>query len=354
MKDQLNTRRLGPDDFSKLPHLLEKVWGTNTTREYWEWKYKMAPFETKGFVVENQDDFIISFNGFWLRPAYFAGQKIFPAMSMDTMTHPEYRNRSIFENILKRFIMILNDRNIVWGFTNPVSHKMFGKALNHFLKLDLKMDVYVNPLNPGAILPLPKIVSAFFGFLFRNFQKIRLFFVKNRNIVIEPTNDIGIEFDQLWNEIKNEYCFIQNRGKEFVKWRYTLNPHRQYKIWKATENGKVIGFLVTSTKTEKDRRKGYLVDWLVPRKRPDIFKLLVRAALIWFISQKIDLVETWLLDHEKIWKRILKSYFFLSKIREETLLFFAHDEIVPSEKYTKENLFLTIGDSDYLGPLPTD
>jgi hypothetical protein len=338
-----------PEDGNLLTGLLKSTWGISVGDDYWQWKYFRAPFKTKGFVVQNQDGGIISFNGFWHRPTALGGKILPTAMSMDTMTHPEHQGQSFFRDILKQFISLLDQKEIVWGFTNPVSHKMFRKHLREFLRVDDSIPVLIFMVNPLSSLPIPKPIARFSGPIFRALHRLFLRFRRSKHINVELAQEIGEDFDQLWEEVRKDYYWIQNRGKDFVKWRYTSNPMRKYQIWKASEGKRLVGFLITTIKEEGNNRRGFLLDWLVSKKRDDVFRVLVKHALEWLILQKMDVVETWLLDHEKKRSKILRSYFFSTIKRRMSFLIFANKEIIEPNITKPDNFFLTIGDSDYLG-----
>ena len=115
------------------------------------------------------------------------------------------------------------------------------------------------------------------------------------------------------------------------------------------EADRLVGYLVTTINHSAEMTKGIIIDWFVSRRREDVFKEMVKSAFKWLIDQHVDLVEIHLMNHEKQWTRILRSFFFFKgKNARSFILSGGTDERNPN--FLKiENFFFTLGDSDYLG-----
>jgi hypothetical protein len=166
---------------------------------------------------------------------------------------------------------------------------------------------------------------------------------------IELSQDIGDEFDELWETVNGEYFWIQNRGRDFVRWRYAQDPTRDYQIWKATEEKKLIGYLITTINRSPARTRGLLVDWLVSRKREDVFRQMVKTAGRWLIDQKVDLIRAWVTNHEQKWIKVLRSLIFVKRDLKVSFIVIERPESNNPDLKNANNFFFTIGDSDYLG-----
>lgn len=349
MKKSLTTRNFILEDCVRMPNLLEKVWNIKTIEDYWQWKFLKPPFETKGMVIEDRNGDIVAFSGFWLRPTKFGGKTIFPGTLVDVMAAQKHRGGKAFPILIKRIDSEICMKRIFFGFPNPVSRKLFLRYFKKHIRVDTNISNFVSVVNAGAYVRSNKAIKAFLGSISRTVHKLRLSFHRNKAILVQNVHDVGDEFDQLWNDIRVEYFWIQNRGKDFIRWRYLLDPTTKFQIWKATERGEIVGYLVTTIRMEAGRTKGFFVDWLVSRKRKDVFLEMADTAFRWLVSQKVDSVETCLMDHEKQWARILMYYFFIkNKKKRALLLFFDSDHLDPNF-HKIENFFFTIGDSDYFG-----
>lgn len=351
MNDGLISRDLTQDDCFRLPELLKKVWKIKTSRDYWHWKYFDSPFENKGMVIENKNGDIVAFVGFWGRLIKVRDKYIYAYTSLDLMIDPKYRGGKIFSLLTKRIKSELIGDHIFFGFPNLPSYKLHRRFFRNLITVDAKIPVFKSPINIGTCLQLNKSIKDIANIFSRIVQTLHCRISRNMKIRVQAVHDFGDDFDQLWRNICDEYLWVQDRRKDFLQWRFELHPLRKYKIWKATEQGEIVGYLVATIDRSQKITKGFLMDWFVSRKRVDVFQTLVNTAFIWFINQKADVVETWLMNHEKQWGKILKKYYFRKSKKSRLFLYgmgssFERDEPIHENV---QNFFFTLGDSDYLG-----
>jgi len=349
LKKSLTARDFILEDCARMPNLLKKVWNLTSIEDYWQWKFLKPTFETKGMVIEDRNGNIVAFSGFWLRPTKFGEKTIFPGTLVDVMADQKYRGGRAFPILIRRIDSEICRKRIFFGFPNPVALKLFFRYFKKYINVATNISVFVSVVNAGAYVRSNKAIKAFLGGISRTVHKLRLSFHCNKDILVQEVHDVGDEFDQLWDDISGEYFWIQNRGKDFIKWRYVLEPTIKYQIWKATEGGGIVGYLVTTIRSGAGRTKGFLIDWLVSRKREDVFLEMVNTAFSWLVNQKVDLVETWLMDHEKQWARVLRSYFFIKSKCTRSLILGGGPDYLDSNPHKIENFFFTIGDSDFFG-----
>ena len=347
LKKSLTARDFILEDCARMPNLLKKVWNLTTIEDYWQWKFLKPPFETKGMVIEDRNGNIVAFSGFWLRPTKFGGKTIFPGTIVDLMADQKYRGGRAFPILIRRLDSEICRKLTSFGFPNPVSHKLFHRYFKKYVTFNTNIPVFVSLVNAGAQVRLNKAIKSLLSSISCTVHKLRFLFHCNKDILVQEVNDVGDEFDQLWDDVSGEYFWIQNRGKDFIRWRYLLDPTTKYQIWKATEGGEIVGYLVTTIRREAGRTKGFLIDWLVSRKREDVFLEMVNTAFCWLVNQRVDLVETWLMDHEKQWARVLRSYFFIKSKRTRLLILGGGPDYLDPNLHKIENFFFTIGDSDY-------
>jgi len=328
---------------------MEVVWKVRLPEEYWQWKFLQCPFETSGMVTERRDGGIVAFHGFISRPTKLSDGIIAPLMCVDAMADPEHRGGSAYGMIMNRIKSEVSGKRTFFGFTSPVTQKVFGRYFKDIEYVNLSIPVFTGVLNLGYLVSSNRFIRSTTGKLSQFFLKLRFNLGDNGGTLVRQDEEIGSEFDDLWADVSSDYFWIQNRGQEFIKWRYRSDPTREYQIWKASERGKLVGYLVTTINRGSNRNKGLLIDWLVCRERQDVFEVMVKTALSWFIGQKVDVVTTWLAGCHQNWARFLRTFFFVK--REHTRSFVVWggpewDNLIP---VNTDNFFITIGDSDYLG-----
>lgn len=341
-KSQIISRDLSPKDCSQLPYLLEKVWGRKTEEDYWRWKFLEYPFERNAIVFENQAGDIVGLNAFWIRPTKMGQGTYFPWLSIDTMADPKYRGAGIAQDIIAMFISQLSNGGTIFGFTNAISNNMFSKYLEKDIIIECNIPIMVAAISPGFYTNTANIIKTLINKISKCVFRVILFLKSCRNISVKRCDEIGDDFDRLWEDVSRDYYWIQNRSRDYLQWRYLNAPHRDYQVWSAFEDEKLVGYLVTTIKKDSKKVRGFIVDWLVSRDRPDIFKAMVTSALDWLIDQKADVVEVLLMNHEKVFRKILKTHLFYKIKRTQSFL------LASTHRLKQEDMFLTMGDSDQI------
>ena len=328
---------------------MEEVWKIRLTEEYWRWKFLRCPFETKGMVVECRNGGLAAFHGFLGRPTKIADKVFVSLMCVDAMAAPKYRGGSAYGLIMNRIKSEVSQKQTFFGFPSPATGKIFGRYFKEIEYVNFNIPVYIGVLNPGYLVTSNRLIRSATGKLFQFFLKLRFTLGDTGRILVRQDEETGFEFDHLWADVSSDYFWIQNRGREFIKWRYRSDPTREYQIWKATEGGRIVGYLVTTINRSGSRTMGLLIDWLVTRKRQDVFKVMVKTALSWFIEQKVDVVSTWLGGCNESLAGFLRTFFFVKNKYTRSFVIWGGPEWSNLVPVNTDDFFITMGDSDYLG-----
>lgn len=344
----LNLRPFHENDEQELSDLYERVWGTRLDEAYWHWKYIAPPFKTIANVVEGPDGTIVAFAGVWVRSIRVQGGIHSSHQLVDVMADPEYRGGVAFGGIMD----ILNDllitqKRILYGFTNEVSSVVFRKFFRKCILIDVNSPLLSLILNPGKLIKAPEGIRAAAGLITENIVKMRMAFVSSKGISVELTDKVPDDIEQLWDVVKDDYPFRLISSPDYLRWRFQSSQD-QYQIWVAKENGRLVGYLVTSLKKRNDKIKGYLVDWVFPLETPHIFRALMKQALHWFLQKETNVVETSLINDKDPVLKELKSFFFIKGRRCKNFLLGCADPArYQIENISAQDLFIGRGDSDF-------
>jgi hypothetical protein len=335
-------RNFVADDYKSLSDLFSKIWNIDSPVDFWKWKYAQGGF---GWVIENQQGKIVSYTGFWSRKTILGGKTIYPVMIVDMMTDPDFRGK-VYGFIMRK-VRTIPSTQILFGFTNPVSHRIYEGVFRRTLRINTTLPNYGIVFNPNVLIPLPsafsKVCSSIARALYSLFLRRQR---RNRSITIAPTNTVGKEFDVFWQNLTKEYVWLQDRGSDYISWRFIHAQSQSYILLKATEESKLVGYIVVSAMETKKGKKGLIGDWLVSRSRTDIFASLVHAALDWCVRQNVDMVEVWTMNHEHAWIKVLRKFLFI-KLWEKTMLCSFEDSILEAKNLAEHDFFFTMADSDY-------
>ena len=218
-------------DEIQILELFEKSFGKKMSLAYWKWRFLENPF-TEDIFIDLMWSNGILVGHYAVSPVEMIIERSLrkTALSMTTMTHPEYGGKGIFSRLAASIYKKLKDNKyeMVWGFPNNNSHYGFKK------NLDWK-DIGIHPMQS---LPFELVLNKEFPS-----PKYKL------------VNDFSDTLVDLLN-ISHSKVHI-NKTREFLKWRYIHNPAIDYKIIiledeKAIVVYKIISSFSVSEKFEVD------------------------------------------------------------------------------------------------------
>ena len=119
-------------NLENIQRLFRRSFNREIQRQYLVWRYIDNPLKhTLVSVKDNNGNVIANYSAC---PCYlnYRSQKIKTALSMTTMTDPEYRGQGLFPLLARELYDFIcqNDYKMVWGFPNHFSHAKFINSLN--------------------------------------------------------------------------------------------------------------------------------------------------------------------------------------------------------------------------------
>jgi hypothetical protein len=197
-------------DEKKILELFQIAFKKTLSEEFWHWRFESNP-ENK-FMIKLMWDGDILVGHYAVSPLRMIvnGEEILTALSMTTMTHPDYGGRGIFGELAECLYNEEYEKNkllAIWGFPNSNSHYGFLKNLK-----------------------------------WKNLEQIPIFSINTNRINETSSNRVGIvsEFTQkhenAYLRITSNYDVKVNKTKEYLRWRFISNPIFKYTIFSFTEN----------------------------------------------------------------------------------------------------------------------
>lgn len=200
----MEIREFQPGDEQAILDLFFVSFGKPISKEFWNWRYRENPFSetTQAHLMWDNNKLV---GHYAVCPVNMIIEEVVvqTALSMTTMTHPEYTGRGIFKDLAESLYNELHTNHqiqMVWGFPNLNSHYGFVKNLKW---------------NDVATVPTLKL--------------------KNRNFSSFGTNDYVLHenfTDELVNHLSENTKAIVKLDKtmDYLNWRYKLNPINKYYI----------------------------------------------------------------------------------------------------------------------------
>lgn len=125
------------------------------------------------------------------------------------------------------------------------------------------------------------------GFFILRFWSLLLGYPKlKQKISIQKIDEFDDSFDELANAVTAKNIIRPTKGKDFLNWRYTKCPGREYTILKASSSKTRGAILLNCIGNKSD--EGWIVDMLCKSNDKDCAFALIQAAMSFFKENKVS------------------------------------------------------------------
>jgi hypothetical protein len=83
------------------------------------------------------------------------------------------------------------------------------------------------------------------------------------------------KYDIFWDNIKEDYVFIDVKNTSFLNWRYSDKRGGNYHIYEIAVKNNVLGFMVLQIRDDSGYKTGYILELLSLKNREDVIINLV-------------------------------------------------------------------------------
>jgi hypothetical protein len=221
-------------DEKKILELFHLAFKKTLSEDFWHWRFASNP-ENK-FMIKLMWDGDVLAGHYAVSPLGMIvnEEKIMTALSMTTMTHPEYGGRGIFGELAECLYNEEYEKNklmAIWGFPNSNSHYGFLKNLKW------KNLEQIPIFNCNAI----RIKET----TLQNISVVTEFTQKHKTAYLKATSDYAVKV---------------NKTIEFLHWRFISNPIYKYTIFSTTENQDYDWFAVVKLFPSFVQKGAYEID----------------------------------------------------------------------------------------------
>jgi N-acetylglutamate synthase-like GNAT family acetyltransferase len=256
MVEEIVYRLASDADIERINVFYNNIYNKNRTYEQFYWEYNSAPAGKAIYVIAEHNNKVV---GTQCAIPYYVIDKnnsqTLTAKSEDTLVSPDYRGKSIFENMYSLLIDECKKNGIefIWGFTY---------ADRPFRKIGFEIP-YKSTMGLMALKPL-KATRYFYLITAKknisSFLKILVLcifsYVKFLFLFFSSSNKIEIDFDDIdynnnrFNYLKHDKLFGLKLDQEFLDYRIARNPYNSnYK----TVNYHLNGALKASIKFNRTK-----------------------------------------------------------------------------------------------------
>jgi len=310
-----------PGDESKILELFKLTFNKQMSPDYWNWRFASNPAGRQ--MIELAWDGATLAGHYAVSPVKMSinGRESLTALSMTTMTHPDYRKRGIFVTLAQSLYRRLDKEGVVgvWGFPNDNSYHGFMAKLNWF-----------------PLARIPKLQC-------KNCQGVVIPPDEERQDILEVYR-IDNRFDELWQRIDKDNLNLVVRDSKYLQWRYLECPLNEYRVFILPESGGISGYLVLKTYCGGTESTGEIVDLLAVNN--DAVRRLLKHALKHFSISGVGSVVLWMNTGASYYKSVEELGF--KPLDEFTHLgaMVNGTQILPEAINDYAKWYITMGDSD--------
>lgn len=204
-------------DEHQILKLFETVFRQKLSLENWQWRFRDNPAGKHFIKLMWEGDKLIGH--YAVSPVYMniEGEEVFTALSLTTMTHPDYGGRGVFKQLSSEMYQYLESKfqcKAIWGFPNNNSHYGFVKRLG-WSNLTILHTLGIN---------------------IKNIKRKDICFKVN---AIHKFNDAHVEF--INKKIRSFAKTYVKRSSSYLNWRFINKPNAKYKCYEfKSDSGNAI------------------------------------------------------------------------------------------------------------------
>jgi hypothetical protein len=208
----MEIRNYQKGDEVKILDLFQQSFKKDMSLDYWRWRFIDNPADKIMIKLMWDNDVLAGHYAVSPVSLMVGNEQVLSALSMTTMTHPDYAGRGIFSELaetLYKHESEENDVKAVWGYPNLNSHYAFNKNLK-WVNLDR--------------IPL-----------------LSLSLAKLKSIACDEVSLVE-NFDEkhslAYKEVTLGYEVKVKKDLSYLNWRYINNPENKYSIFQFEDNSK--------------------------------------------------------------------------------------------------------------------
>lgn len=216
----LEFRSYRPGDEAGIVKLFETVFGRPMDFPFWRWRFLEHPAGDPLVALAFDGDLLVGHYATCHAPLSVDGGRAAAALSMTTMTHPDYRGRKLFELLGGAVYDHMQSvgQTAVYGFPNTNSHPLFLAKLGWSDMLEVP--TLHQDLNDAKIAPAAET-----------------------GVRVVPA--IDRRFDSLWRRLAPALPIAGVRDAATLAWRVDRNPVNTYTRFVLEDGDEIAGYAIT-------------------------------------------------------------------------------------------------------------
>lgn len=278
--------RSGDED--KIIPLFETVFGCTMgpteSERHWRWEFADNPVKPMAIKLAWDKDRLAGQYAANPLRVWIDGQEHVAALSLDTMTHRDYRRQNMFPIMAEELYQDLAacDTAFVYGYPNANSVSSFKKKVGW--QMVMPTPVYIRPLCVSSMLGRKLKLGLVSGVARWSLEPLlgmpsRIASKASKKIALREEQAFGDWADDLWQRCSHQHRIWAVRDQRYLRWRYCSRPETTYSISSAWSEGRIVGYSVSTTTEKTGDRHCFLMDLLVDHDVPGAASALLRRVV---------------------------------------------------------------------------
>lgn len=258
------------EDCDAILELFSLSFGRTLPRVVWEWRYLKGP-DTPVVKLMLDGDTLFGHYAVTRMPFMVSGKESRSALSMTTMTHPDYRGKGVFTKLARATYETCQEEGVlaIYGFPNKNSEKGFFERLDWIRSPSLNEWILTTLEAPSQ----PEGVEA-----------------------CEPVFDES--YDVFWRKLESRFLAVVPRTRSYLEWRITDCPPEylsgHYRLFEARDNGALRGYLILKLYHGETEARAHVMELLT--EDGEVSSALVQAARGYARENNARVLSVWLYD----------------------------------------------------------
>jgi len=330
IRGEFEIRPYKPNDEEIILETFNDVFKTQRTMDHWKWKYLSNPYgQTWISAIWHQDKVVAQYAGYPVY-LYMQGKKQLSCQAADAFTVSNYRKighgaTSLMSRAFRHYERSFCETQTAFGYGFNVNKiQRLGKL---FWQHTVPTQVYQRILDEFQV---------------SQYRKIRTWFSRLKGYNVIKTTQANEWADQVFEQVKDDYCWLLIREQKYLKWRYEQHPDFKHDFFVVYYWGKPVGWIVG--RLENNR-------WLLGDAlfEPKYAYIALQLALNKLFNEcpQIQHIDSWCSEVPLWWNELLDKLGFIKQRQFQNLDMVAKfylSKISPEE--LAQNFYFTWGDSD--------
>ncbi len=290
-----------------------------TKKDHYYWKYFSRPENDNLNSMAVIDDKVIGCNHGFPAKIKMGSKTVRCTQATDFCVHPDFRRMGIskrisdlktevFEEKDYKYVYAITENQIVIDSNIKSGRKLFPFEFRELIRIkNIKKHLEMVDSRPSIIKEK--------GFeLLRFSQSVKGLIFKSRSdksgVEIKDINKFDYTVNDFYTRIKHSFNFILERDMNYLNWRYCDIRGGDFKVKLASENGEILGYIVTRiNKYKPEYPTGWIIDLTVDPSRPEVAASLIEDALNFIDDEEVNVSRYWILKGHPL-NRVFNDYGF--------------------------------------------